>query len=146
MDNDALIAERYRGIRPAPGYPACPDHQDKTTLWNLLDVEKQIGVTLTESLAMWPAASVSGFYFATPTPLFRLGRSSRPAGRLRRSARPAGGRRRALAVPRPPRTPRSIPMTITEILNQPDHSRFSIELLPPLKGQHIDSISRTMDA
>ena len=66
LDNDALIAERYRGIRPAPGYPACPDHQDKTTLWNLLDVEKQIGVTLTESLAMWPAASVSGFYFAHP--------------------------------------------------------------------------------
>ena len=66
LDNDALIAERYRGIRPAPGYPACPDHQDKTTLWTLLDVEKHIGVTLTESLAMWPAASVSGLYFAHP--------------------------------------------------------------------------------
>ena len=66
LDNSALIAERYRGIRPAPGYPACPDHQDKDTLWSLLDVEKQIGVTLTESLAMWPAASVSGFYFAHP--------------------------------------------------------------------------------
>lgn len=66
LDNAALIAERYRGIRPAPGYPACPDHQDKRTLWDLLDVEKHIGVSLTESLAMWPAASVSGFYFAHP--------------------------------------------------------------------------------
>ena len=66
LDNHALIAEQYRGIRPAPGYPACPDHQNKTTLWRLLDVEDHIGVTLTESLAMWPAASVSGMYFAHP--------------------------------------------------------------------------------
>ena len=66
LDNDALIAERYRGIRPAPGYPACPDHQDKAAIWRLLDVEENIGVTLTESLAMWPAASVSGLYFAHP--------------------------------------------------------------------------------
>ena len=66
LDNEALIAERYRGIRPAPGYPACPDHQDKATLWRLLDVEARIGVSLTESLAMWPAASVSGLYFAHP--------------------------------------------------------------------------------
>ena len=66
LDNAALIAEKYRGIRPAPGYPACPDHQEKRTLWQLLDVESRIGVSLTESLAMWPAASVSGYYFAHP--------------------------------------------------------------------------------
>jgi len=66
LDTAALIAEKYRGIRPAPGYPACPDHQEKTALWSLLDVENHIGVTLTESLAMWPAASVSGYYFAHP--------------------------------------------------------------------------------
>lgn len=66
LDNAALIAEQYRGIRPAPGYPACPDHQEKKTLWSLLGVEDSIGVSLTESLAMWPAASVSGYYFAHP--------------------------------------------------------------------------------
>ncbi|MCH1576308.1 MAG: methionine synthase [Flavobacteriales bacterium] len=66
LDNAALIAEKYRGIRPAPGYPACPDHQEKQTIWQVLDVEKHIGVSLTESLAMWPAASVSGYYFAHP--------------------------------------------------------------------------------
>jgi 5-methyltetrahydrofolate--homocysteine methyltransferase len=66
LDNTALIAEQYQGIRPAPGYPACPDHLEKLTIWELLDVEKNIGVTLTESLAMWPAASVSGYYFAHP--------------------------------------------------------------------------------
>ncbi|SFR32598.1 methionine synthase (B12-dependent) [Robiginitalea myxolifaciens] len=64
FDNDALIREAYRGIRPAPGYPACPDHLEKETIWELLEVEKRIGVRLTESLAMWPAASVSGYYFA----------------------------------------------------------------------------------
>ncbi|MFZ3231111.1 MAG: methionine synthase [Pseudobdellovibrio sp.] len=58
-----LIAERYRGIRPAPGYPACPDHSEKAKIWKLLDVEKQLGVTLTESYAMTPASSVSGYYF-----------------------------------------------------------------------------------
>ena len=66
LANEELIAEQYRGIRPAPGYPACPDHQDKKTLWEVLDVEARIGVSLTESLAMWPAASVSGYYFAHP--------------------------------------------------------------------------------
>lgn len=66
LDNAALIKEKYQGIRPAPGYPACPDHLEKLTLWKLLDVEKNIGVSLTESLAMWPAASVSGYYFAHP--------------------------------------------------------------------------------
>jgi 5-methyltetrahydrofolate--homocysteine methyltransferase len=66
LDNDALIAERYRGIRPAPGYPACPDHSEKATLWRLLDVERRAGIVLTESYAMWPTAAVSGWYFAHP--------------------------------------------------------------------------------
>ncbi len=66
LDNEALIDEKYRGIRPAPGYPACPDHLEKRTIWELLEVEERIGVKLTESLAMWPAASVSGYYFAHP--------------------------------------------------------------------------------
>ncbi|MBQ0787148.1 MAG: methionine synthase, partial [Oceanihabitans sp.] len=61
-----LIKESYKGIRPAPGYPACPDHLEKRTIWELLDVDNRIGVALTESLAMWPAASVSGYYFANP--------------------------------------------------------------------------------
>jgi len=61
-----LIAEKYRGIRPAPGYPACPDHTEKRTLWTLLDAESNTGIKLTESYAMWPGASVSGLYFAHP--------------------------------------------------------------------------------
>ncbi|MCF6182973.1 vitamin B12 dependent-methionine synthase activation domain-containing protein, partial [Lutibacter sp.] len=64
LSNIDLIKENYKGIRPAPGYPACPDHTEKTTIWKLLQVEDKIGVKLTESLAMWPAASVSGYYFA----------------------------------------------------------------------------------
>ncbi len=64
LTNDDLIKENYKGIRPAPGYPACPDHLEKETIWDLLKVEENIGVTLTESLAMWPAAAVSGYYFA----------------------------------------------------------------------------------
>ena len=75
LSNDDLIKENYRGIRPAPGYPACPDHLEKNTIWELLDVEKKIGVKLTESLAMWPAASVSGYYFANPdSKYFGLGK------------------------------------------------------------------------
>ena len=66
LTNEELIKETYSGIRPAPGYPACPDHLEKETIWELLDVENRIGVELTESLAMWPAASVSGYYFAHP--------------------------------------------------------------------------------
>jgi len=66
LDNGALIAEQYRGIRPAPGYPACPDHTEKGELFRLLDVPAKTGITLTESFAMWPAASVSGYYFAHP--------------------------------------------------------------------------------
>ena len=64
LTNDDLIKEEYKGIRPAPGYPACPDHLEKETIWELLAVEEKIGVTLTESMAMWPAAAVSGYYFA----------------------------------------------------------------------------------
>ncbi|HQW69679.1 MAG TPA: methionine synthase [Flavobacterium sp.] len=64
LSNEDLIKENYNGIRPAPGYPACPDHLEKTTIWKLLNVEQEIGVTLTESMAMWPASSVSGYYFA----------------------------------------------------------------------------------
>ena len=66
LDNDALIKEKYRGIRPAPGYPACPDHTEKATLFNLLKVKEAIGLELTESFAMAPAAAVSGWYFAHP--------------------------------------------------------------------------------
>jgi 5-methyltetrahydrofolate--homocysteine methyltransferase len=66
LSNDQLIAESYRGIRPAPGYPACPDHLEKQTIWELLEVEKTIGLSLTESMAMYPTAAVSGYYFAHP--------------------------------------------------------------------------------
>ncbi len=66
LSNDELIREKYRGIRPAPGYPACPDHTEKESIWKLLSVEEHTGIRLTESLAMWPAASVSGWYFAHP--------------------------------------------------------------------------------
>jgi len=62
--NEDLIKEKYQGIRPAPGYPACPDHLEKKTIWKVLNVEKNIGVKLTENLAMWPAASISGYYFS----------------------------------------------------------------------------------
>ena len=61
-----LIEEKYRGIRPAAGYPACPDHTEKGTLWDLLDVEQHTGIKLTENFAMWPGSSVSGLYFAHP--------------------------------------------------------------------------------
>lgn len=66
LANEDLIAEKYKGIRPAPGYPACPDHLEKPTIWELLKVEENIGVHLTESLAMFPTAAVSGYYFASP--------------------------------------------------------------------------------
>ncbi|MFN3271357.1 MAG: methionine synthase [Cloacibacterium caeni] len=66
LENEDLISEKYVGIRPAPGYPACPDHLEKTTIWDLLKVKENIGLELTESLAMFPTASVSGYYFANP--------------------------------------------------------------------------------
>jgi 5-methyltetrahydrofolate--homocysteine methyltransferase len=66
LANESLIREEYQGIRPAPGYPACPDHTEKELLFRLIDATKNAGVQLTESFAMWPAAAVSGFYFAHP--------------------------------------------------------------------------------
>lgn len=75
LSNQELIAEKYKGIRPAPGYPACPDHIEKPTIWKLLHVEEEIGVRLTQSMAMWPASSVSGYYFANPeSKYFGLGK------------------------------------------------------------------------
>jgi 5-methyltetrahydrofolate--homocysteine methyltransferase len=70
LSNEDLIEEKYTGIRPAPGYPACPDHTEKAKLWKLLDAEKNAGITLTESFAMWPASAVSGWYFAHPESKF----------------------------------------------------------------------------
>lgn len=75
LTNEELISEEYKGMRPAPGYPACPDHLEKPTIWKLLDVEENIGVTLTSSMAMWPASSVSGYYFGHPqSKYFGLGK------------------------------------------------------------------------
>ena len=75
LSKEDLIEESYKGIRPAPGYPACPDHLEKPTIWKLLNVEEEIGVTLTESMAMWPASSVSGYYFGNPeSKYFGLGK------------------------------------------------------------------------
>jgi 5-methyltetrahydrofolate--homocysteine methyltransferase len=73
-----LIAEKYRGIRPAAGYPACPDHTEKRILWELLDVERKTGIKLTESCAMWPGSSVSGLYFSHPeSKYFAVGKLGR---------------------------------------------------------------------
>ncbi len=78
LTHDELLAEKYRGIRPAPGYPACPDHTEKGTLWRLLDAERATGMRLTESFAMWPGSSVSGLYFAHPeSRYFTLGKIGR---------------------------------------------------------------------
>ena len=75
LSTESMIEEVYKGIRPAPGYPACPDHLEKPTIWKLLNVEQEIGVTLTESMAMWPASSVSGYYFGNPeSKYFGLGK------------------------------------------------------------------------
>ena len=78
LGNEELLGERYQGIRPAPGYPACPEHTEKLALWDLLDVEKTTGITLTESMAMWPGAAVSGWYFSHPqSQYFVVGRLGR---------------------------------------------------------------------
>ncbi|SDE54980.1 methionine synthase (B12-dependent) [Blastococcus fimeti] len=78
LDNESLISEKYQGIRPAPGYPACPEHTEKQTIWELLDVEAHTGIELTESMAMWPGAAVSGLYFSHPdSQYFVLGRVGR---------------------------------------------------------------------
>src|SRR5258707_4896157 len=78
LTQDYLIREKYRGIRPAAGYPACPDHTEKWILWKLLEVETNAGIKLTESSAMWPGASVSGLYFGHPeSKYFAVGRIGR---------------------------------------------------------------------
>ncbi|MEK7269120.1 MAG: vitamin B12 dependent-methionine synthase activation domain-containing protein, partial [Nitrospirota bacterium] len=78
LSTDDLIRERYRGIRPAPGYPACPDHTEKGLLFDLLQVEKNAGIHLTETFAMYPASSVSGLYFAHPeSKYFSVGKIGR---------------------------------------------------------------------
>jgi len=74
LSNDELVRENYKGIRPAPGYPACPDHLEKPSIFELLDAES-VGIELTESMAMWPAAAVSGYYFSHPdSKYFGLGK------------------------------------------------------------------------
>ncbi len=78
LSNDDMIAEKYRGIRPAPGYPACPDHTEKGPLFELLEAPARAGITLTESFAMYPGAAVSGFYFSHPqSAYFGVGRLGR---------------------------------------------------------------------
>jgi 5-methyltetrahydrofolate--homocysteine methyltransferase len=78
LDNEALISEKYDGIRPAPGYPACPEHTEKVTLWELLDVHEKTGIELTEGMAMWPGAAVSGWYLSHPqSQYFVVGRLGR---------------------------------------------------------------------
>ncbi len=78
LSKEDLIHEKYRGIRPAAGYPACPDHTEKGPLWRLLDVEANTGMLITESFAMWPGSSVSGLYFAHPeSRYFALGKIER---------------------------------------------------------------------
>ena len=106
LDNDALIAERYRGIRPAPGYPACPDHTEKRTLFDLLEAERNTGIELTDSFAMAPGASVSGWYFSHPDArYFGVGRIERDQVEdyaARKGWSIEGGR--ALARPQPQHT------------------------------------------
>jgi 5-methyltetrahydrofolate--homocysteine methyltransferase len=88
LSNEDLIAERYPGIRPAPGYPACPDHTEKRTLFQLLDAETAVGIHLTESFAMLPTSSVSGWYFSHPEAFyFGVGRIGRIRWRITRSGR-----------------------------------------------------------
>jgi 5-methyltetrahydrofolate--homocysteine methyltransferase len=78
LSSQDLIEEKYRGIRPAPGYPACPDHTEKGTIWRLLDVQAKTGILITESFAMWPGSSISGLYFAHPVArYFALGKIDR---------------------------------------------------------------------
>lgn len=78
LDNTSLIEEKYVGVRPAPGYPSCPDHTEKQKLWELLNVTENTGIELTESMAMWPGAAVSGWYFSHPqSQYFVVGRLGR---------------------------------------------------------------------
>src|SRR3989304_1183046 len=92
LDSEAMIREEYRGIRPAPGYPACPDHTEKGDLFRLLGAP-QVGITLTESYAMWPAAAVSGFYFSHPESRYFA------VGKIGRDQAEDYARRKALALP-----------------------------------------------
>ena len=103
LDNEGLLKEQYDGIRPAPGYPACPEHTEKATLWELLDVEKDTGITLTESMAMWPGASVSGWYFSPPAVAVLRRRPDRqgPGRGLRRPQGDDARRGGALALAQP---------------------------------------------
>ncbi len=103
LSHDELIRERYRGIRPAAGYPASPDHTEKRTLFELLQPEENAGITLTESFAMHPGASVSGLYFSHPGVEVFRGRKNRArsGARLRRAERHAGGRNREVARAKP---------------------------------------------
>ena len=78
LTNEQLVREEYRGIRPAPGYPACPDHTEKAKLWRLLDVERNAGIRLTDSYAMYPTAAVSGWYIAHPRGALLRARQDRP--------------------------------------------------------------------
>ena len=104
LDNVGLIKERYDGIRPAPGYPASPEHTEKETIWSLLDVEGTTGMTLTESMAMQPGASVSGFYFSHPESQYfvvgRIGRDQVQDYAARKGWTLRRGREVALAEPR----------------------------------------------
>ncbi len=98
--NDQLVREEYRGIRPAPGYPACPDHTEKATLWRMLDVERTAGIRLTESFAMYPTAAVSGWYFSHPEArYFQVGRidADQVADYAQRKGMPLGEAERWLA-------------------------------------------------
>src|SRR5690606_34488263 len=100
LDTHALIAEQYRGIRPAPGYPACPEHSEKTTLFRMLDATANAGITLTDHFAMYPAASVSGWYFSHPgSQYFVVGRLSKEqvADYARRKGLPLAEAERLLA-------------------------------------------------
>ncbi|HEX5314837.1 MAG TPA: vitamin B12 dependent-methionine synthase activation domain-containing protein, partial [Gammaproteobacteria bacterium] len=92
LDNEALIAERYQGIRPAPGYPACPDHTEKAKLWRLLDVTNNAAIEITESFAMWPAAAVSGWYLSHPAARYYA------VGKIDREQLADYARRRAIPI------------------------------------------------
>ena len=104
LDNEALIREEYSGIRPAPGYPACPEHTEKRTLWRLLDVENNAGITLTESCAMSPGAAVSGYYFSHPDSTYfgvaEIGRDQAQDYARRKGWTLRRGREMALPEPR----------------------------------------------
>ena len=136
LDSDALIAEKYHGIRPAPGYPACPEHTEKQTIWELLDVEANTGIELTESMAMWPGAAVSGLYFSHPdSRYFVLGRIGRD--QVEDYARRKGwtrGRGGEVALPEP-RLPHRGRVTVPA-KNLPDETAGTGHVGPELGKHH----------